>query len=75
MKKFLVYIHQAMEFRPNFLDDDVTGIVVVDFHGPQIDTVDTKSTQRDIIIEQIRPKFHSLTHTHTESFVSSCSFQ
>ena len=50
---------QAVEFRPNLLDDDVTGVVIVDFHGPQINTVDTKSTRHDVIIGQIRPKFHS----------------
>ena len=30
---------QAVEFRPNLPDDDVTGVVVDDFHGPQINTV------------------------------------
>ena len=33
---------QAVEFRTNSLDVDVTGVVVVNFCGPQIDTVDTK---------------------------------
>ena len=40
--------------RPNPLDEDVTGRVVVNFCGLQIHTVDTKSTQCDII-KQIRP--------------------
>ena len=55
---------QAVEFRTNSLDVDVTGVVVVNFCGPQIDTVDTKSTRRDIIIQQIRPKFHSKEMKH-----------
>ena len=58
MRHAMQYV-QAVEFRPNLLDDDVTGVVIVDFHGPQINTVDTKSTRHDVIIEQIRPKFHS----------------
>ena len=53
---------QAVEFRPNLLDDGVTGRVAVYFCGLQKDTVDAKSTQRDIIIERIWSKFHSLTH-------------
>ena len=53
---------QAMEFRPNPLDYGVTGRVVVYFCGVQLQnhTVNTKSTLRDIIIERIRSKFHSL---------------
>ena len=54
--------YPAVEFRPNLLDDDVTG-VVVDFCGLQIDTFDPKSTQCEVINEQIRPKFHSLVRT------------
>ena len=50
-----------MEFRPNPLDDDVTGrVVVFFFRGLQSHTVDKKSTRRDVIIERIRSKFHSL---------------
>ena len=52
-----------MEFRPNPLDDDVTGRVVVYFRELHNDTVDTKSTRSDVIIERIRSKFHSLLRT------------
>ena len=40
--------HQAVEFRPNPLEDDVMGRAVVYFCGLQNHTVDTKSTRRDI---------------------------
>ena len=46
---------QAQAKRPNPLDDDVTGNVVVYFCGLQNHTVGTKSTWRDIIIEWIQP--------------------
>ena len=51
---------QAVELRQNPLNDDVTGRVVVYFRELQNQTVDTKSTQHDIIIERITSKFHSL---------------
>ena len=51
---------QAVEFRPNPLDDAVTGHVVVYFRGLQNDAVETKSTWCDIIIEHIWSKFNSL---------------
>jgi len=38
-----------------------------DFHGLQIDTLNTKSARRDIIIERIRPKFHSLNIIEEET--------
>ena len=47
--------NQAVEFRPNLLDDDITGRVVVYLCGLQNHTVDTKSTRHDVIIERIRP--------------------
>ena len=51
---------QDEEFSTNPLDDYVTGRVIVYFHGLQNDTVDTKSTRCDVIIERIPAKFHSL---------------
>ena len=52
-----------MEFSTNPLSDDFTGPVVVYFRGLHNDTVNTKSTQCDVIIERIRAKFHSLSST------------
>ena len=46
---------QAVDLITFPLEDDVTGRVVVYFCGLQNHTVDTKSTQRDVIIERIRP--------------------
>ena len=54
------HVVQAVEFITNPLDDNVMGRVVVYFCGLQNHTVDTKSTRRDIIIERIRDKIHSL---------------
>ena len=48
----------------NPLYDDVTGRVIVYFRGLQNDTVDTKSTRRDIIIERIRPFCLNLIQCH-----------
>ena len=56
--------YQAVEFSMNPLDVDVTGHVVVYFRGLQNDTVDTKSTREDVIIERIRAKFHNLINTN-----------
>ena len=57
------HVVQAVEFITNPLDDNVMGRVVVYFCGLQNHTVDTKSTRRDIIIERICDKFHSLVVT------------
>ena len=48
---------------PNPLDDDVTGRVVVYFRRLQNNTVETKSTKRDVIIERIRSFLLSLLVT------------
>ena len=52
-----------MDFITNPFDDDVMGRVVVYFRGLQNHTVNTKSTRRDVIIERIRDKIHSLLTT------------
>ena len=49
-----------MDFITNPLEDNITGRVVVYFRGLQNHTVDTKSARRDVIIERIRDKIHSL---------------
>jgi len=49
-----------VDFITNPLDDDVTGCVVVCFRGLQNHTVNTKSTPRDVIMERIQDKIHSL---------------
>lgn len=51
---------QAVEFRTNVKEHDVTGRVVVNFLGPQNDMVDTKTIWRDIMFFGISSKFHSL---------------
>ena len=50
---------QALEKKPNPLDDDVTGRVIVYFRGLQNETVDTKSTRHDNK-ERVRPFLQSL---------------
>jgi len=56
----LITVVQAVDFITNPLDDDITGWVVVYFRGLQNHMVDTKSTQSDVIIDQIRDEIHSL---------------